>query len=633
MRMAILHRAAFEPRLGLRGFLCSTATRGGAMRPSVLFAIIGFLIQSSEVWAAPPASCVNRFVGSWTIRVNATGQTYPAQFFANGRSHATCPMCTPGGSWTCSGNSLSYTVDNGVSGQSTLSADGKIMSGGCCTATRVGAAPSMNVAEPKPSSPKPPQTPVTANAARASQPNAKRLRGEALGCNPGTQEIAGCIDIPPSSNPGMSGARQPRPSPVASTTTQAQIAQAKSYMQAALTVKQSDPSYSGWSTAASQFRKAAEAFKAAGDLVNAAAANDQAQTLETALKLSRQDTGQANRSEIGATASPIAACSGGDAGYPDSFWQAGNLNQRYGSSWSCKMISLVPQSSCELYNSCLPCMNGNEDFYQDSRNAGHCVARAGGGGQPNNSDHGVPGRPTMAAATPKPVPESTSQRPLPDPSSGASLPPPPLLPPGSICEGSLCAVAAEYPPPPPPPNGACNWNEAKVNLDWVLQDAGAKATYFMWRGYGLDPVRAAIQAQAHNRHAQQTMMNCFSNLPDALASEDPSSRNPRPEPLPTRQLALKDCHCITILPTGANDTSGRPEYSVKNGCIDTFMMSVTMLGSVGSSKPSLVSNSEHEFLMPSQKQINYSAPDSAIVSIYGWTLRNAASKLQCFIPQ
>jgi hypothetical protein len=146
-------------------------------------------------------------------------------------------------------------------------------------------------------------------------------------------------------------------------------------MQAAQTVKQSDASYSGWSTAASQFRKAAEAFKPAGDLVNAAAAIDQAQTLETALKLFKQDAGPAKPLE--ANASPLAQCGGGDAGYPDTFWQAGNLNQRYGSSWSCKMISLVPQSSCELYNSCLPCMSANEDFYQDSRNVGplRCTCR------------------------------------------------------------------------------------------------------------------------------------------------------------------------------------------------------------------------------------------------------------------
>ncbi|MCP1768627.1 hypothetical protein M2202_009924 [Bradyrhizobium japonicum] len=184
--------------------------RGSAMRSKVLFAIIGFFNLSSEVWAAPPASCVSKFVGSWTVRVNATGQTYPAQFFANGRSHATCPMCTPGGSWTCSGNTLTFTVDNGVSGQATLSADGRTMSGGCCTTTRVGPTPSEKEAEPAPSSgPKPARTSAVANAARGSQPNGKPLHGEALSCNPGTQDIAGCIDIPASSKSGTSGARQP----------------------------------------------------------------------------------------------------------------------------------------------------------------------------------------------------------------------------------------------------------------------------------------------------------------------------------------------------------------------------------------------------------------------------------------
>lgn len=98
--------------------------------------------------AAPPASCASKFVGSWIVRVNATGQTYPAEVYANGRGHVTCPMCTPGGSWTCSGNTYFYTVDNGVSGQATLSADGRTTVGACCTSTRVGPVPRMAAAAP-----------------------------------------------------------------------------------------------------------------------------------------------------------------------------------------------------------------------------------------------------------------------------------------------------------------------------------------------------------------------------------------------------------------------------------------------------------------------------------------------------
>jgi hypothetical protein len=149
----------------------------------------------------------------------------------------------------------------------------------------------------------------------------------------------------------------------------------------------------------------------------------------------------------------------------------------------------------------------------------------------------------------------------------------------------------------------------------------------------MSPVRALIQAQAHNLHAQQTLVNCLSMVADALPDKDPTSGDPRHGRLSDRPLSLQDCHCITILPTGGNDLSGRPEYTVRNNCSDTFGMSITMLGSIGSSKPSQVSNSEREFMISDGKTINYSGPDSPIVSIYGWTLRDATSKVQCFIPQ
>jgi hypothetical protein len=80
----------------------------------------------------------------------------------------------------------------------------------------------------------------------------------------------------------------------------------------------------------------------------------------------------------------------------------------------------------------------------------------------------------------------------------------------------------------------------------------------------MDPVRALIQAQAHNLHAQQTLVNCLSMVAGELPRKDPTSLNPKPEPLPARPLSLKDCHCITILPTGGNSSTGRPEYSVKS---------------------------------------------------------------------
>lgn len=116
-----------------------------------LFAFTVFLLGLSGVAsAAPPASCVNKFVGTWSVTVLATGQTYPAVISPNGTTHVTCPMCNPAGTWTCNGNTIMINAPAPVS--HTLSADGRTMSGGCCTLTRMGSAPvAANVpsAQPK----------------------------------------------------------------------------------------------------------------------------------------------------------------------------------------------------------------------------------------------------------------------------------------------------------------------------------------------------------------------------------------------------------------------------------------------------------------------------------------------------
>jgi hypothetical protein len=74
---------------------------------------------------------------------------------------------------------------------------------------------------------------------------------------------------------------------------------ARSYLQAAQTVKQSDPSASGQAAAAAQFRKAADAFRLAGELALARVAADQAQTIETALNASPQAVPQSSPRSAG----------------------------------------------------------------------------------------------------------------------------------------------------------------------------------------------------------------------------------------------------------------------------------------------------------------------------------------------
>lgn len=293
----------------------------------VRFSALPFLVclwlTVAPAAAAPGASCASKFVGSWMVRVDATGQTYPSQILANGRTHVTCPMCTPGGSWTCSGNTITVNVDNGVTTQHTLHADGRTMSGGCCTITRVGSSPPVLSSDSKQPSAKQ-QLPSgltkdlhtkidqgkSTRAANTAQPAAPP--------NPVYPKSASCSDIT-----GTGSGSSPSncaPSSSVPGSIQAQIGQAQSYTRAAQTVKQSDPSYNGWTTAAGLYRKAAAAFQLAGDLAQAHAASDQAQTLENGLKIANQMAAQPQSALSAAAPDPApGAILNADNGSSNSF--------------------------------------------------------------------------------------------------------------------------------------------------------------------------------------------------------------------------------------------------------------------------------------------------------------------------
>jgi hypothetical protein len=121
------------------------------------------------------------------------------------------------------------------------------------------------------------------------------------------QQSADCSDI--TGTGGGSGPSNCTPSNGVPPNVQAQINQAKSYMQAAQTTKESYTSYSGWMSAAQKFRKAAAAFQAAGDLADAAAASEQAQTLENALKSQQSGPSSAATQPPAAQPSSSAASS------------------------------------------------------------------------------------------------------------------------------------------------------------------------------------------------------------------------------------------------------------------------------------------------------------------------------------
>ena len=93
----------------------------------IFLLFVGLLaLGSGLAEAAPPASCVQKFVGSWTVRVNATGQTYPALVRPNGTVHITCPLCPSEGTWTCNGNTFTSIE---TSSSSTLARRGRNIRG------------------------------------------------------------------------------------------------------------------------------------------------------------------------------------------------------------------------------------------------------------------------------------------------------------------------------------------------------------------------------------------------------------------------------------------------------------------------------------------------------------------------
>ncbi|SCB54698.1 hypothetical protein GA0061098_102951 [Bradyrhizobium shewense] len=151
------------------------------------FLIAGTLLLTSilPAGAAPPSSCAGKFIGEW----RHSGSGNRGSIMADGR--ALCsehPACTQG-TWTCSGNVLTYTNSLGT-WDYTLAPDGKSMStnGGAAVATRIGSAPASarsrdlgtaaNVTAdilgidrtpsaapppaPPPAAPKPPATPPSA---------------------------------------------------------------------------------------------------------------------------------------------------------------------------------------------------------------------------------------------------------------------------------------------------------------------------------------------------------------------------------------------------------------------------------------------------------------------------------------
>lgn len=103
-----------------------------------LIAVSLLLTCAAPAGAAPPSSCAAKFIGEWRHSGSGNRGTVTPDGRALCSEHPSCVQ----GTWTCSGNVLTYTNSLG-SWDYTLAPDGKSMStnGGAAVATRIGAVP------------------------------------------------------------------------------------------------------------------------------------------------------------------------------------------------------------------------------------------------------------------------------------------------------------------------------------------------------------------------------------------------------------------------------------------------------------------------------------------------------------
>lgn len=117
--------------------------------------------------------------------------------------------------------------------------------------------------------------------------------------------------------------------------------------------------------------------------------------------------------------------------------------------------------------------------------------------------------------------------------------------------------------------------KAKINVDWIFADRGARATFESHRQGGESPFAAAVSAQAHNPPVQVLLRQCRSWVEAYLGRGDGCTLSDGP-PGPAA------CRCISVLLTGQHDQTGAPSYKVTNSCADTFRIAVRFVDAVTS---------------------------------------------------
>lgn len=129
---------------------------------------IACIFTFGNALAAPPASCANKFIGKWQHGTsNIADLTPDGQAICSGN-----PFCTQG-TWTCNGDSLTYTTSAGTYVY-TLQPSG-VMTYGSIVVTRIGPPPSIAAAPSPAAAARPAAAPSSAAASQSGKPSRCKL--------------------------------------------------------------------------------------------------------------------------------------------------------------------------------------------------------------------------------------------------------------------------------------------------------------------------------------------------------------------------------------------------------------------------------------------------------------------------
>ncbi|MCS3761564.1 hypothetical protein [Bradyrhizobium centrosematis] len=162
--------------------------------------------------------------------------------------------------------------------------------------------------------------------------------------------------------------------------------------------------------------------------------------------------------------------------------------------------------------------------------------------------------------------------------------------------------------------------EAKINVDWILADRGARGTFESHKQLGESPFDAAVSAQAHNPPVQKLLRQCRGWVEAYLGRGGPCTLSDTPPDAAT-------CRCITVLPTGQFDQTGAPSYKVSSSCTGAYNISVQFIDASASGAPP--STGQPQLVCPSKSFVVRAPQTFLIPSISGVRLQSANGGHTC----